>query len=84
MKIKVDLNKYSLENLRIVVTIIDTEEIFSNNLFKNSLDYPSDERWSFVENKDNINWIENVFFDEEKARIWADREIKCLKDKLNI
>lgn len=84
MKIKVGISNYGLENLRIVVTVIDSESIHSNNLFKNSLDYPSDDGWFFVENKDNINWIENVFFDEEKARMWADKEIKCLEEKLNI
>lgn len=84
MKIKVDLTNYGLESFRVVVTIIDTEEIFSNKLFKSSLDRPSDNDWFFVENKDNINWIENVFFEEDRARLWADMEIKCLKDKLHI
>lgn len=83
MKARVDLERLPTCS-RMVITIIDSESIHSNNLFKNSLDYPSDNDWFFIENKDNINWIENVFFDEEKARMWADREIKILKDKLNI
>ena len=84
MKIRVDIRNYGLENVRIIITIDDTEEIFSNKLFKNSLDYPSDISWVFIENKDNINWVENVFYEEKKATLWANNEIKCLKDKLNI
>ena len=84
MKIRVDIRNYGLENVRIIITIDDTEEIFSNKLFKNSLDYPSDISWVFIENKDNINWIENIFYDENKATLWANSEIKCLKEKLNL
>ena len=84
MKARVDLRKYGLENVRIIITIEDTEGMFSNKLFKNSLDYPSDSDWFFVENKDNINWIENIFYDEKKATLWANNEIKALEEKLGI
>ena len=115
MKIKVEIRKYGLENIRIIITVEDIEGLFSNKLFKNSLDYPSDPNFFiekrtkfrelqkleggniviqnntlgyFIENKDNIkdniNWIENIFLDEVKAKLWADVEIKALKDKLGI
>lgn len=83
MKIKINLDKLP-DCIRVIVTIIDTEETFSNRLFENSLDYPSDKRWIFIENKNNVNYIEFIACSHRQAQRWADNEIKALKNKLHI
>lgn len=84
MKIKVDLIKKE-DCFQILMIILDTEKGFSNKLFKDSLDYPSNKEYDYLENDNNsVNYIENIFLSEGEAKIWADKEITALKDKLDV
>lgn len=84
MKIQVRMDKKE-DCVQITLIVIDTEESFSNKLFKHTLDYPSSKYYDYVENDvDSINYIENIFNTEEEAKAWAEREVKALKNNLGI
>lgn len=84
MKMKVNLIKKK-DSFQVFLIIIDTEKGFSNKLFKDPLDYPSSKYYDYLENDSNsINYIENIFLSEEGAKIWINKEINALKDKLEI
>ncbi len=84
MKIKVDLIKKE-DCFQILMIILDTEKGFSNKLFKDPLDYPSNKEYDYLENDNNsVNYIENIFLSEGEAKIWVDKEITALKDKLDV
>ena len=84
MKIQVKLNKKE-DCIQVILIVLDTEQEFSNKLFKHPLDYPSSKYYEYLENDvDSINYIENIFNIETEAKEWAEREIKALKDYLGI
>ena len=82
MKIHVDIDKKEEDCFQVIVMILDTEEIYSNRLFRSPLDYPTFEGWAFVENRENVDHIENIFSTFGEAEKWAASEIKALKNKL--